>query len=260
MSRTATGRTKRLQAGAPLVFACLALLCVADLNAALPDYDVLDEILARNVRNGFIDYDGIAEEPRFAEFIAQLDATRVNDLATSDERLAFYINAYNVLAIQGILNGRSPESWWGRRGFFQRQTFAVLGEELTLDTLENERLAAFDETRIHFALVCASLSCPRLQSRAFRAETLNEQLHEAAMRFINDPTRNRFDTGRKIAFVSPIFALHADDFIAAGGTQQRYLARFVDDAETEDTLREEAFDVRFLPHDWNLNGHYSKRD
>ncbi len=229
-------------------------------RAQLPDYDVLDEILARNVRNGFVDYDGIAAEPRLTEFLAQLDATRSADLVSSDTSLAFYINAYNVLAIQGILDGQSPSSWWGRRKFFQKQKFNVLGEQISLETLEHEYIIPLGEQRIHFALVCASISCPRLSSRAYRPESLNLQLHEAARRFINDPARNRFDAERQIAFVSKIFEWYEGDFSAAGGSLQRYLARFVADAAAEDALRKNEFEIRFIDYDWSLNGRYKDSD
>ncbi len=238
-----------------------ALIMTTDVaRARTPDYDALDEILARNVRNGFVDYDGIASEPRLGEFIEQLGATQSSDLTSTEAELAFYINAYNVLAIQGILNGGSPSSWWGRRKFFKQQKFNVLGEMISLETLEHERIIALGEQRIHFAIVCASMSCPRLSSWAYRPEELNIQLHDAAKRFINDPTRNHFDPERKIAFLSKIFDWHADEFTAAGGSLQRYLARFVSNAEVQDTLRQDGIEVRFVDYDWNLNGRYSGKD
>ena len=229
---------------------------VSSAQANTPDYDILDDILARNVRNGFVDYDGIASEPRFGEFLEQLATTRATDLTAPGEELAFYINAYNFLAIQGILNGRSPSSWWGRRKFFRQQEFNVLGEMISLDTIEHERIGALGERRTHFAIVCASMSCPRLSSRAYRPESLNSQLHDAAKRFINDPTRNRFDPERRIAFLSKIFEWYADDFVAAGGSLQRYLARFVSDAAVQDVLRKDEFEIRTVDYDWDLNGHY----
>ena len=229
-------------------------------QAKLPDYDILDEILGRNVRNGFVDYDGIAAEPQLGEFIEQLGKTQPAELTSADIRLAFYINAYNILAIQGILDGQSPSNRRGRRKFFRQQTFDMLGEQISLDTLEHEYINMLDEPRIHFAIVCASIACPRLSSRAYRAEELNVQLHEATKRFINDLTRNRFDTERRIAFLSEIFDRYADDFIAAGGSLQGYLARFIADAPVQDALRLGEFEIRFVDYDWNLNGRYGGAD
>jgi len=252
----------RLFAGIRAILAVAIAVVVLSLTggtaqAQLPNYDVLDEILARNVRNGFVDYDGVAAEPRLDEFIEQLGATQPADLISTDAKLAFYINAYNVLAIQGILIGRSPSSWWGRRKFFKQQKFYVLGEQISLETLEHERIIPLGEPRIHFAIVCASISCPRLSSQAYRPESLDVQLHDAAQRFIGDPTRNRFDPERQIAFLSKIFEWYADDFIAAAGSLQRYISRFAADAAVQDTLRADDFEIRFVDYDWDLNGRYS---
>jgi len=243
-----------------MTIAIISSMIIGIAQAQPPDYDILDEILSRNVSNGFVDYDGIASEPRLDEFIRQLGMTQPADLTSTDAKLAFYINAYNILAIQIILDGQSPSSWWGRRKFFKQQKFNLLGEQISLEAIEHERIIVLGEPRIHFAIVCASISCPRLSSRAYRAKQLNVQLHEAAKQFINDPTRNRFDPERGNAFLSKIFEWYADDFIAAGGSLQGYLARFMTDAAIQDALRQEELEVRFVDYDWNLNGRYSGTD
>lgn len=235
-----------------------ALTANIDALANTPDFAVFDELLLQNVRNGFIDYDGFAADERFGVFVEWIGAGSPVLADGPDDGLAFYINAYNALAIQGILNGKSPGSWWGRQKFFKRQKFTVLGEEISLETLEHERIAALGDPRIHFAIVCASLSCPRLSSHAYQAEQINVQLHDAAHRFINDPTRNRFDLERRIAFISMIFEWYSDDFEQAGGSVQRYLARFVEDAEVQEALRADEFELRYIEYDWNLNGYFSR--
>jgi len=234
-----------------------ALAASVSVAASSPDFAAFDELLLQNVRNGFVNYDGFATDERFGVFIEQLGASSPLVIDGPDNGLAFYINAYNALAIQGILNGQSPDSWWGRQRFFKRQKFRVLGEEISLETLEHERIAGLGDPRMHFAIVCASLSCPRLSSHAYQPDQINVQLHDAAHDFINDPTRNRFDLGRQIAFVSPIFDWYAEDFEQAGGSVQRYLARFVDNAEVQEALRADEFELRYIEYDWNLNGYFS---
>ena len=81
-----------------------------------------------------------------------------------------------------------------------------------------------------------------------------------ANRFINDPTRNRFDAKRKIAFVSQIFDWFSEDFENAAGSVQKYLARFVNDAPVQDMLRAEEFTLRYEDYDWSLNGYLSEED
>lgn len=240
------------------IFGCLAALVTLSVagssSAHAQDLELYDEVLLQHVRNGFVDYDRIGSSKNFGTFIEQLAAVKDKTPETDNEKLALYINAYNAFAIKGILDGHSPTSWWGRRSFFNGQEYVLKGEEVTLESLEHERIIPMGDPRIHFAIVCASLSCPRLSSNAYRPETINVQLHEATKQFINDLTRNRFDLERRIAFISKIFKWYSEDFEQAGGSTQRYLARFVDDAQVQDALRQDEFELRYLDYDWNLNG------
>ena len=238
----------------------LVLLLAGFVQAeGTPDYRLFDELLLQNVRNGFVDYDGFRADPRFPEFIAQLGDADPSLLSNKDERLAFYINAYNALAIQGILDGYSPSGFWSRRKFFRGVEYPVLGEKITLEDLEHKRIRTEGDPRIHFAIVCASLSCPRLSNRAYLPERLDYQLHDAARQFVNDPVRNRFDLENQNAAISMIFKWFSTDFEQAGGSVQRYLARFADDGQVADMLREDGFEMRYLDYDWNLNGHLSTK-
>lgn len=233
----------------------LGLVCLPAL-ASLPDVDNLDAVLLRNVRNGFVDYDGIRADPAFERFVTGLATATEADLETPEARLAFLINAYNALAIRGILDGYAPTSWLGRRAYFQRREYDLLGGTTTLEQLEQGRILPLDEPRVHFALVCASLSCPRLASDAFDSATLDAQLDAAARAFANDPTRNRFDVQRRIAFLSSIFDWYQADFIRAAGSVQQYLARYVSDPAAAELLAKDGFEVRFVAYDWDLNGVY----
>jgi hypothetical protein len=245
-----------------LLLPCLGLLLVTGIARATthPDYDLFDDLLLQNVRRGFVDYDGLNADSRFPTFIRQIGMADAEVMKSTGDQLAFYINAYNALAIQGILDGLSPGSRFGRSKFFDRAKFIVLGEEISLSTLEHERIIPIGDPRIHFAIVCASLSCPRLSSRAYVSADINNQLHESARQFINDPTRNRFDLERRIAFISMIFEWYEDDFVTAGGTVQQYIARFVNDARVQDALRLDEFELRYETYDWSLNGHYGGND
>jgi hypothetical protein len=246
---------------------CLLLPCIGFQLAigtaqatTHPDYELFDDLLLQNVRRGFVDYDGLNMDPRFPTFIKQIGMMDSKVMKSTADQLAFYINTYNALALRGILDGLSPSSRFGRIKFFDRTKFLVLGEETSLSTLEHERIIPIGDPRIHFAIVCASLSCPRLSSRAYLSADINNQLHEAARRFINDPTRNRFDLERRIAFISMIFEWYEEDFVTAGGSVQQYIARFVSDAQVQDALRLDEFELRYETYDWSLNGHFSGND
>ena len=219
----------------------ILLLTMANASTAAPDYSAFDELLLQNVRNGFVDYEGLEANPRFRRFVQQVGEIDAGTLPERNDQLTFYINAYNALAIQGVLDGYSPASLWGRYKFFKSKKYPM------------------GEPRIHFAIVCASMSCPRLSDRAYLPETLEQQLDEGARRFINDVSRNHFDLPRRTAYISKIFDWYKEDFEVAAGSVQRYLASYVEDAEVAEALGDDEFDVRFLKYDWNLNGRYGLR-
>jgi len=131
----------------------------------------------------------------------------------------------------------------------------VGGEPLNLYDLERKLLIPdFREPRIHFAIVCASQSCPQLRSRTYTPEMLNQQLEDSARRFMNDPTRNRFDRERKIAYLSKIFDWFRDDFVTHSGSLTSYVSQYVDDPDLAQELQLGKYEVVFLTYDWNLNG------
>jgi hypothetical protein len=237
------------------------LLCLlgSAAVASLPASDDLDGVLLRNVRNGFVDYDGIRADPAFDRYVTGLGTATSDDLREPNDRLAFLINAYNALAIRGILDGYSPASMFGRYRYFKHRTYQLMGDPTTLEGLERGRILPLGEPRVHFAIVCASMSCPRLASHAYRPAELDDQLESAARAFANDGTRNRYDTQRKLAFVSSIFDWYQADFIAAAGSVQKYLARYVADPAARDLLAKDGFELRYVPYDWDLNGVYRGR-
>ncbi len=236
----------------------LLALCLLSVSAAaaLPGREDLDAVLLRNVSNGFVDYDGIKADPAFSRYVAGLASAGDASLEESNTRLALLINAYNAFAIQGILDGYSPTSMLGRYRFFKRHEYSLLGTTTTLEDLEHGQLLPLGEPRLHFAIVCASISCPRLASEAYTPAALDAQLDAATRAFANDGTRNRYDPVRQIAFLSRIFDWYEADFVRAAGSTQKYLARYVSDPAVREILARDGFEVRFVDYDWDLNGVY----
>lgn len=218
------------------------------------DYAPWDALLRAHVRDGEVDYPAFARAPEFAAFLQTLRKARFTAETSADQRLAFWMNAYNAAAIAGILDGKSPSSLLGRAGFFLRTRYAIGGEGITLWDLENERIRTVGDPRIHFAIVCASASCPRLASEAFLPERLDEQLERRARAFVNDPTRNRFDAQTRVAHLSALFEWYEEDFVGSSGSIAAYVAHYVDDPQVAAGLREGGWKLRSLPYDWSLNG------
>jgi hypothetical protein len=233
--------------------ALLTLLLVSLPVAADLDIKTWDALLAEAVTDGKVDYARWHENADFDTLVNQVGATNTAAM-NRQEKLVFYINAYNILAAKGILDGSSPASLLGRFVYFKRDKYLVAGEEITLYALEHELIRPLKEPRIHFAIVCASHSCPVLQSEAYTLLKLDEQLEAAAVQFINDPQRNQFDIARREAAISSIFKWFEEDFVEAAGSLQAYLAPYVKEEKAADLLQQEAFKVSYQKYHWRLNG------
>lgn len=225
------------------------------LDPAQVSHRLFDEVLQTSVTNGIVNYPEIQVDQRLAAYLALLNRVDPSALSTDRDRLAFWINAYNACAIQGILDGYSPKPYIDWYRFFKTRTYGIGGAQLNLSDLEHDILRKqFHEPRIHFAIVCASSSCPKLPSWAYNPMQLDRQLDQAARAFINDPTRNRFDRQQRIAYLSKIFDWFEEDFAASAGSVLRFVALYVADADVARELAQSGYHITYLDYDWSLNG------
>lgn len=231
----------------------MKLLLMALLLAAPDLHAPYDGLLQRYVdEQGRVAYRDLAANdlPTLDAYLAALAAT---DPATLDPpaQVAFWLNAYNAAALRGVLAGYDAEGFFARRRFFKSYEFPIAGRPRTLEEIEHEILRRrFQDARIHFALVCASTSCPKLRRAAYRGERLGEQLDDQARGFILDPTRNRF--AGSAAELSMIFKWFAEDFAAEAGSVENYLARWPWGPRGIET-------TSYLEYDWTLNAQPGQR-
>ncbi len=219
------------------------------------NHHAFNQTLQQHVTDGHVDYPKVATDTAFKTYLRDLQNIAPQQLPTPNHRLAFWINAYNAFAIQGILDGYSPSTFSGRYTYFIGQDYLVGGESINLYDLERKILIPhFHEPRIHFAIVCASQSCPKLQPGAYTPEKIDQQLNRSAAQFINDPTRNRFDRERKVAYLSKIFDWFEDDFVHHSGSLLHYIAPYITDKSLAQDLQVSDYRIEFLEYDWNLNG------
>ncbi len=220
------------------------------------DHSIYADLLNRYVDDGVVDYAGFkAEEDRLDRYLSILERVNSGNLS-KDERLAFYINAYNAWTIKLILGAypgvRSIKELGSLfRSPWKKKVARIGGKVLTLDEIEHGIIRPqFKDPRIHFAVNCASKSCPPLRSEPYRGAVLDRQLNEAARRFINDPRANFLED--RTLHVSKIFDWYGEDF---GGDVVGFFLRFADQELKErieaagDRLR-----VEYLDYDWSLNG------
>jgi hypothetical protein len=124
--------------------------------------------------------------------------------------------------------------------------FEIGGKSFDLSTVEHQILRKdFDEPRIHFAIVCASKSCPQLLNEAYEAEKLEEQLTVQTRRFLADPSKNVFGQGSMR--ISPIFKWFRKDF-TQNGSLQEFISNYTDAPVSSST------GIEYTDYDWTLNG------
>ncbi|MCP4408153.1 MAG: DUF547 domain-containing protein [Gammaproteobacteria bacterium] len=219
-----------------------------------PAHHLFDGVLHDHVIGGEVDYPGIAKDKRFNTYLEQLQKADLDSLSSKQQQLAFWINTYNALVIKAILDGGSPATFFGRVSFFKLTHHDIGGRRITLHELEHRILIPLQEPRIHFAIVCASRSCPQLRSEAFTATKVEEQLEQNAQSFINDTSRNRFDHKKRLVLISKIFDWFEKDFKKHSGSVQHYLARYVQNSDITQGLSNNSYQTKFLEYDWRLNG------
>jgi hypothetical protein len=214
-----------------------------------------DEVLQAHVKDGAVDYPAVANNARFSAYLDQLNRVDPNGLPSRQHKLAFWINAYNAFAIKGILDGYSPLSTIGQWWYFIGRTYRVGGETINLYDIEKKVLIPnFRDPRIHFAIVCAAKSCPRLRSQAFTADRLEAQLEESARAFINDPTKNMFDREHHTAYLSKIFEWFEPEFRTHAESLLNYVRRYVNDPDQVADLATQPYRIEFVEFDWHVNG------
>jgi hypothetical protein len=212
-------------------------------------------IVQTYVHDGQVDYPAIQADGTLDDYLRELNRIDPTSLPKRQDQLAFWINAYNAFAVKGILDHYSPRTLWGRYRYFIGRDYQVGGIAINLYDLEQQvLLEQFHEPLMHFAIVCASTSCPKLQSRVYQPDQLDHQLSHAAREFINDPTRNQFDRKQKVALLSMIFQWFEKDFAQASGSVLAYIARYVDDPELAKELIQPGYRIECLEYDWRLNG------
>ncbi len=205
----------------------------------------------------YFSYRDVSEEDLdvLDDYLKMLQSVQVTKLA-SDEQFAYWINLYNALTVWVILEHYPVESIrdisYGllTKGPWKENLATVEGVDLSLDDIEHGILRpVFQDSRIHYAVNCASIGCPNLQLTAFTSNNLEDLLEHAAEQYINHPRGARIEDGELI--VSSIYDWYEEDF---GGSEEDVIEHLLDYASTalEDQLSE--FDeIDDYEYDWALN-------
>jgi hypothetical protein len=213
-----------------------------------------DSLLKKHVSNGFVDYKGFQIDKNiFDNYLTNLSNVSQSefDKFTKQEKISFLINAYNAFTIQLILDNYPVVSIKKIGGLFKSpwkiDFFTLLGKKRTLDWIEHENLRVnFNEPRIHFAIVCASIGCPPIQSKAFTPNNLEELLESCKTNFLQDKSKNSYDSTKNKLFLSSIFKWFEKDF-----TKNQSLIEYVNPS-FNNMIQPDA-KIEYNDYNWNLN-------
>lgn len=233
------------------------------VNAHLPSSDskpishqIWDSLLKEYVdEQGMVNYQGlITDSLRLNEYLDLVSANHPNQNNwTKDQSLAYWINAYNAFTVQLIIRNYPLNSIQDIAGSipFVNTTWDIKfihieGETYDLNNLEHGIIRKeFKEPRIHFALVCAAVSCPRLRNEAFIASKLDQQLEEEASYFFNNPAKNKISTDN--VQLSKLMDWYWGDFKDIADDKISYVNRY------SRTQASQKASVSYLDYNWDLN-------
>lgn len=220
------------------------------------DHRLFDGLLKKYVSHGSVDYKGFKnEEHVLDQYLKILEGIRTRTL-NKDDQLAYYINAYNAWTVKLILTGYPDvKSIKDLGGLFstpwKKRICRIDGTIISLDYLEHEIIRKqFKDPRVHFAINCASKSCPELRAGAYIGGNLGLQLDDATRKFIHHPAHNRIEN--ETLFVSEIFNWFSDDF--NNDIPGFFLKYSCGDMKRQIQMNREQMKVKFLEYDWSLNG------
>ena len=244
--------------------AALAVVTVLGTTPALAaapfDHSAWESILRRFVDDeGRVAYKDLAAQGRgtLDGYLHALASAQPDGWASAAQ-IAFWLNAYNAMIVKAVLEGHTAESVTSRYQMFSHVSLPIAVRSCTPDYVEKTVLHALGEPRVHFALVCASRSCPKLRRHAWARETLEHDLEEEATRFIRDQRRNEILPGSSDVRLSMIFRWYAEDFGGDEAVVRRYVARYAAERERR-FLEDDKPYLDYLPYDWTLNAQEGQR-
>ena len=227
-------------------------------STGAPPYEAWARVLQKHVdAEGRVNFAGLANDradlDRVVAFVYANGPNNRPDLfPTRQHDLAFHINAYNALSIYKVIETGIPETNAGLRKvfFFAFGKVQVGGQPVSLYDYENKVIRPLGDPRIHMALNCMSVSCPRLPREPFLPETLDQQLERETKYFFSEPRNLKVDSVNKVVTTSEILKFFAEDFLLTAPSLIAFINRYRAGAPAKIP---EDFRVDYFPYDWTIN-------
>lgn len=235
-----------------LIISVLLVSILVNARKEKFDHSKFDALLKNNVdANGFINYDGFKNNKQFEEYLASIENADISNFS-KEEKLAFYINAYNATVIKNVLDHWPINSPMDVDGFFDKTKFTFAGKEETLNGLEYNHVFKIDPVLCHFGLVCSGKSCPKLLQKAYDGDNVYKQLEDNAKVFMSDPNKNKLDRDNRTLYLSEIFKWFKDKFVERYGSLKETAIHFMS-ASDANFLKGNNITIKYMKYNWQLN-------
>ena len=206
-----------------------------------------DAFFKANVSNGKVNYAGIHKnQDKLNDLLSLANKVRVSKSDAKNYQ-AFWINAYNVSVIKGIIDNYPIKSPLDKSGFFDKTTYKLGGKSITLNDIEHKLLRAqFKDARFHFVLVCGAIGCPPLINKAYLPSTLEAQLEKQTKIALNG-TFLRVNAKKKRIQGSEILKWYKEDFTMNGTSEIDFINKYRIEKIPHN------FKLSYFTYNWNLN-------
>ncbi len=231
--------------------AILITLLIATVSAPAQDlnsfFNKADAFFKANVSNGKVAYDKIHENPEQLKAILKTAEGISVSKYDANNYQAFWINAYNLSVIKGLVDKYPTKSPLDNAGFFDKTKHSLGGKSITLNDIEHKLLRGqFNDARFHFVLVCGAVGCPPLISQAYLPNTLDAQLETQTKKAING-NFIRVNDKKKRVQVSQIMEWYKEDFKGNGMSEIDFINKY------RNQKLEGKFKLSYFPYDWTIN-------
>ena len=215
-----------------------------DLNSF---FSKADAFFKTNVLNGKVAYSNIYDNQEELNSILEIAEGISISKDDANNYQAFWINAYNLSVIKGIVDNYPTNSPLDNKGFFDKTTYSLAGKNITLNDIEHKLLRAqFNDARFHFVLVCGAVGCPPLINEAYLPNTLNIQLEKQTKIALNGSFL-RVNAKKKRVQASQIMEWYKADFTMNGETEIDFINKYrIEKLDSK-------FKLSYFPYDWKVN-------
>lgn len=235
---------------------------VAKVEKVSLHFDVteIDNFFKKYVADGKVKYEEAKHDNALNTYIGQIKNFEPYSIEDVNERLAFWINAYNAFTIKLVLDYYPIESILDIESQTGVSPWSINfiemagGRKFSLDEIEKKIIIKkYKDPRIHYVLVCAAESCPVLISKAYTIENLNELFDTQASFFLNDKSKNRINSEDKTIELSTIYKWYKSDFTDKDSTVINHIKKYINETDKDFISKNNVEEINYLDYSWKLN-------